>query len=48
MNGLELNTEELQKMAIARLLLKEPDILVLDDISKGLDAKTAHEIEVNI
>lgn len=48
MKGLKLNAEELQKMAIARLLLKEPDILVLDDISNGLDFKTAREIEVNI
>ena len=43
--GLKLSGGEKQRVAIARTILKNPDILILDEATSSLDSKTEKEIQ---
>ena len=43
--GLKLSGGEKQRVAIARMILKAPPILVLDEATSALDSHTEHEIQ---
>jgi ATP-binding cassette subfamily B protein len=42
--GLKLSGGEKQRVAIARVVLKNPEILVFDEATSALDSRTEHEI----
>ena len=46
--GLKLSGGERQRLAIARTILKDPAILVLDEASSALDSHAEREIQANI
>jgi ATP-binding cassette subfamily B protein len=41
--GVTLSGGQLQRAAAARMFLREPDLLILDDASSALDVRTEHE-----
>jgi len=43
--GLKLSGGEKQRVAIARTILKNPDILILDEATSSLDSKTERDIQ---
>ncbi len=46
--GLKLSGGEKQRVAIARVMLKEPRILVFDEATSALDTKTEREIQASL
>ena len=46
--GLKLSGGEKQRVAIARTILKEPNILVFDEATSALDTKTEQEIQKSL
>jgi ATP-binding cassette, subfamily B, heavy metal transporter len=46
--GLKLSGGEKQRVAIARVILKAPHILVFDEATSALDTKTEQEIQANL
>ena len=46
--GLKLSGGEKQRVAIARVILKEPSVLIFDEATSALDTKTEHEIQANL
>jgi ATP-binding cassette, subfamily B, heavy metal transporter len=46
--GLKLSGGEKQRVAIARVILKEPRIVVFDEATSALDTKTEQEIQANL
>jgi len=46
--GLKLSGGEKQRVAIARVILKDPKILILDEATSALDTATEREIQKNI
>jgi ATP-binding cassette, subfamily B, heavy metal transporter len=46
--GLKLSGGEKQRVAIARVILKAPKILVFDEATSALDTKTEREIQVSL
>jgi ATP-binding cassette, subfamily B, heavy metal transporter len=46
--GLKLSGGEKQRVAIARVILKAPDILIFDDATSALDTKTEREIQASL
>ena len=43
-NGSNLSSGQKQRLALARLLLKEPDILILDEFTSNIDSETEEEL----
>lgn len=46
--GLKLSGGEKQRIAIARTILKNPDILIFDEATSALDSHTEQEIQVSL
>jgi ATP-binding cassette subfamily B protein len=46
--GLKLSGGEKQRVAIARVILKEPHILIFDEATSALDTKTEREIQASL
>ncbi|HWD57926.1 MAG TPA: ABC transporter ATP-binding protein/permease [Stellaceae bacterium] len=46
--GLKLSGGEKQRVAIARVILKAPDILIFDEATSALDTKTEREIQASL
>jgi ATP-binding cassette, subfamily B, heavy metal transporter len=46
--GLKLSGGEKQRVAIARVILKSPDILIFDEATSALDTKTEREIQASL
>jgi ATP-binding cassette, subfamily B, heavy metal transporter len=46
--GLKLSGGEKQRVAIARVILKDPSILVFDEATSALDTKTEQEIQTSL
>lgn len=46
--GLKLSGGEKQRVAIARTILKNPEILIFDEATSALDTKTEKEIQVSL
>jgi ATP-binding cassette, subfamily B, heavy metal transporter len=46
--GLKLSGGEKQRVAIARVILKNPQILILDEATSSLDSRTEHEIQESL
>src|SRR5262249_49666229 len=46
--GLKLSGGEKQRVAIARVILKDPRILVFDEATSALDTKTEREIQTSL
>jgi ATP-binding cassette, subfamily B, heavy metal transporter len=46
--GLKLSGGEKQRVAIARVILKAPDILIFDEATSALDTKTEREIQTSL
>jgi ABC-type transport system involved in Fe-S cluster assembly fused permease/ATPase subunit len=46
--GLKLSGGEKQRVAIARVILKEPRILIFDEATSALDTKTEQEIQASL
>ncbi len=46
--GLKLSGGEKQRVAIARVVLKAPDILIFDEATSALDTKTEREIQASL
>ena len=43
-NGANLSGGDKQKIALARLYLEHPDVIILDESTSSLDKETAYEI----
>jgi ATP-binding cassette, subfamily B, heavy metal transporter len=46
--GLKLSGGEKQRVAIARVLLKDPQVLIFDEATSALDTRTEQEIQANL
>ena len=46
--GLKLSGGEKQRVAIARVILKAPQILIFDEATSALDTKTEREIQASL